>query len=102
MKLIDMPLTTGIANDAAEPKNAQKQDQRECDWRQMLLASLRAPSTDDKLEQAALSYSEFRVREDKDDREAIDSWYQMSRSVHAELFHDLHRSDPATADRLAR
>src|SRR6516165_5937944 len=103
MKLIDVSLTASVAADAKAEKKAHAQKSPERDWRHVLLASLRTSGPSDELEQAARSYSEFRVQEDTDDRQAIDSWYRLSRSnVHAELFHDLHRSDPATADRLAR
>src|SRR5262249_43923372 len=62
------------------------------------------PTSRTPAQEVAAAYQAFRLRQGEEDANAVDRWCRSFRgnSVHAELFRDMHRSDPEAASRLAR
>jgi serine/threonine protein kinase/Flp pilus assembly protein TadD len=62
------------------------------------------PTSRTPVQEVAAAYQAFRFGHGEGDAGAVDRWSRSFRgdSVHAELFCDLHRSDPEAASRLAR
>jgi serine/threonine protein kinase/Flp pilus assembly protein TadD len=62
------------------------------------------PTSRTPVQEAAVAYQAFRLRHGEEDAEALDCWCRSFRgdNAPAELFRDVHRSDPEAASRLAR
>jgi len=62
------------------------------------------PAPDPGLEEAALAYKEFRLSQQAEDASALDSWRDSfsGDAPHADLFRDVHRTDPEAAYNLAQ
>jgi serine/threonine protein kinase/Tfp pilus assembly protein PilF len=69
-----------------------------------LLAENRNTDDGSSLEHAALAYAAFRLSWPGQTRTEVDSWYQTfdGSKAHAEVFRDMHHSDPQAACRLAQ